>query len=160
MIAIRHSFFLDPGLWRARGRFFDAEGGVLTIEGETEMSHEAKCWRLSAVMRLPGITLVELRNDYRIRPLPAGGRETEWASQNSALGRLAGRFTLIEDTILSVFASSDGRHGGVETMWRRADDRYLTRGTFRTEDALMSSWAASFCAADDSRSRRGSAQCP
>ncbi|NIQ00749.1 MAG: hypothetical protein GWM98_10420, partial [Nitrospinaceae bacterium] len=58
-------------------------------------------------------------NDYRIAPLAPGETFTQWTSTNSALGPLKGMFSLVENSILSSFSSSEGRYTGVEVLNQR-----------------------------------------
>ncbi len=138
---MRHTYILSEGEWESRGQFFDAAGIGLPAEGRTRIVHEARTWKLTGYMRIISEPPVEFRNDYSITPFPEGGDTTVWSSVNPALGRMNGRFTLVEDSILSLYNTDDGAYRGVEYLFMIGEGRYINRGVLYHNGGKVSSWA-------------------
>lgn len=105
------------------------------------MRHEPNRWLFEAVQRLRGDPARVQHNRYEIVPFTPGARSTHWIALNPAIGALRGRFVIVGDSILSVYASPTGRYRGFESLLRRDRARYIVRGSLLEEDKLVSTWA-------------------
>jgi hypothetical protein len=92
------------------------------------------------VLRVRGERPALHHNRYDIVPFSAGARSTHWTSTNPAVGPLRGRFVLVGDAILSIYASATGRYRGFEALQHIDPARYTVRGTLLEEDKVLSTW--------------------
>lgn len=137
-----HTFLQREGTWLARGTYTDLQGKRSRFEGRAEISHSRETWINRSWMELEGRPPVRIENDYEIRPFGPGELQTTWQSENQAIGRLKGRFTLVGDAIISDFATDDGLYCGFEFLLLQADGSYLNRGVFFKGARLFSIWEA------------------
>jgi hypothetical protein len=135
-----HTFLFEPGRWRAKGHYWDDEGKIVPLEGESRVEHGGGAWTLAGQMKLYGQQL-EIVNNYAIVPFAEGRRTTTWQAHNPALGRMIGSFTVIADTILSAFTSEDGRFHGSEALIMQSPMHYLSRGVLMKGAAIVSTWS-------------------
>ena len=140
MILTAHTFLFEPAHWLATGEFTGQAGDTNSVAGEAMIAHERKLWRNTSRMRVSGEAPVEYTNVYDIVPFPHGSAWTSWTSHNPSLGRLIGRFVLMQDTIMSVFESEDGAYHGAESMLRVTPDLYQCRGVLLRGGVLVSQW--------------------
>lgn len=140
---LEHTYLFEEATWDAEGIFTDADGNQVPIEGAATVSHSAENWILSSKMLLQGEMPIEIENHYVVLPFGDTGFETEWTSHNPELGRLEGRFTLIEDTLVSTFSSPDGSIHGTEFLVQVDADSYENRGLLYQDQQLISTWAVS-----------------
>jgi hypothetical protein len=140
MAFIRHTFLFEEARWAARGTFFDAGGAATAVDGAARITHADGAWFNRSFMRRLADSPLEVTNDCRIVPFAPGALATRWESTNVALGRLAGRFALVGDSILSTYATEAGDCSGSECLQMTAEDRYLGRGVLYRDGALFSSW--------------------
>jgi len=138
---VDHPFLFAEGLWIARGYYIDAIGVLYPVDGESRIVHEGDAWINDSRMRLPANPPVEYRNRYVIVPFEEGTDCTSWVSENPALGRLRGTFILVDDTILSVYGTEDGRLRGTEALVRVSSILYRGRGCLMEGEKKVSSWA-------------------
>ncbi|MBE7415800.1 MAG: hypothetical protein HS130_11465 [Deltaproteobacteria bacterium] len=142
---IKHTFLLEEGFWVATGEYFDMHGAPAALEGTARITHGEGLWKSRGVMRLAssggGGAPMEIENNYEIRPFE-GRDHTGWTSMNPALGRLAGLFVIVDDTIVSTISSEDGQFSGIECLQKVTDYHYRTRGFIFKGDEKVSSWAA------------------
>ncbi len=136
-----HTFLIAPGRWIARGWFGRPDGTRVALTGEAEIAHHEREWVNRSAMIVHAQPAVRFTNDYAIEPLVPGATSTGWTSVNPALGRFAGRFTLVGDTILSHAATEDGVHAVAESLRQIDAGRYEGRGTLYRSGALVSTWA-------------------
>ncbi len=136
-----HAFLFEEGLWGARGYYIDSIGVPYPVEGESRITHEGDCWINDSWMRIPADPPVEYRNRYVITPFEEGTDCTAWISNNPALGRLRGMFVLVDDTILSVYGTEDGRLRGSEALFRVSSILYRGRGCLMEGEKKISSWS-------------------
>lgn len=136
-----HTFLLEDGLWIARGYYIDSIGVLYPVNGESRIAHEGDRWINDSWMRIPADPPVEYRNRYVITPFDEGTDCTVWISENPALGRLRGTFVLVDDTILSVYGTEDGRLRGSEALLRVSSILYRGRGCLMEGEKKISSWA-------------------
>lgn len=136
-----HSFLFQPGLWLASGRFSDGAGRELEARGSAEIRHEARCWLNIGRLEVEGDPALVFENRYEIEPPASMAEPVPWVADNPALGRLRGRFVVVEEAILSAFASDDGTFGGSETMIRMDTGTYENMGYLATaEETVVSRW--------------------
>jgi len=103
-----HSYLFEEATWDAEGIFTDAAGNQVPIEGAATISHAADAWTLISTMLLQSEPPLEVENRYTVMPFKDERIETSWISDNPELGHLEGRFTVIEDTLVSTFTNADG----------------------------------------------------
>lgn len=111
------------------------------MDGETSIKHLETRWLFEGVLRVRGDRPALHHNRYDIAPFSPGARSTHWTSSNPAVGALRGRFVVVDDAILSIYASPTGRFRGFETLQQRNPTRYTARGTLLEEDKVLSTWA-------------------
>jgi len=80
-------------------------------------------------------------NNYRVVPFEPHQVDTTWTSSNPALGAMTGRFAVVEDVILSLFRSADGRCSGSECLRQVNIHTYRDRGVLYRDERLVSCWA-------------------
>jgi len=136
-----HTFLLEEGLWIVRGYYVDSIGVPYPVSGEVRIAHEGDCWIHDSRMRLPADPPVEDRNRSVITPFEEGTDCTDWVSENPALGPLRGNFVLVDDTILSVYGTEDGRLRGTEALQRVSSILYRGRGCLMEGEKKISSWS-------------------
>lgn len=136
-----HTFLFEEGLWGARGYYIDSIGVPYPVNGESRITHEGDCWINDSWMSIPADPPVEYRNRYVITPFEEGTDCTAWTSDNPALGRLRGMFVLVDDAILSVYGTEDGRLRGSEALFRVSSILYGGRGCLMEGQKKVSSWS-------------------
>ncbi len=107
-----HTYLFREENWDAAGVFTDAAGRSQPVDGAATITHPPDLWHLDARMGT-------IENRYRITPFAEDRAITSWTSENAILGRLEGRFVIVDDAILSTFDSVDGRYHGVEVLLQR-----------------------------------------
>jgi hypothetical protein len=83
---------------------------------------------------------VEFVNAYWIEPPGRDGVALKWTSENAALGKLHGTFSIIGSSILSLYRSISSGYHGADHLRRLDDDHYESTGTLLLEDRRLSSW--------------------
>jgi len=137
---MRHTYLLEEGRWQASGTFTNEDGEALAVRGELVITHREEAWWVEGTMTLSTDQEVNFHNDYRVVPFPEGTDTTSWTSNNPAVGRLEGNFTIIGDQILSAYRSADRTHQGAECLWRIDDDHYGGVGALFRSGLRLSSW--------------------
>ncbi|MDF1585413.1 hypothetical protein [Marinimicrococcus flavescens] len=136
-----HSFLFKPGLWLAEGSFSDGGGRRLDARGSSEIRHEKRRWLNIGRLEVAGETALVFENRCEIEPPSSFLEPVTWKADNPSLGRLRGRFIVVEEAILSAFATDDGTFGGSETMLRVDRDSYESMGYLATaEETVVSRW--------------------
>jgi len=138
---IYHTFLFNENIWIANGVYIDERGNYHPVAGQSVITHAADRWVNDSCMHLEGNQAVEFRTRYEIEPLERNQEMTAWRSENPALGKMAGRFIIVDDSILSAFASADGVFQGTEYLRLIDDDLYWNRGSLLQGDRKVSSWA-------------------
>ena len=85
---------------------------------------------------------LEFRSDYDIIPFLPGKDDTPWQSLNPAMGKLLGKYVVVDDSILSFFQSEDGHFKGTEYLLKVDDTLYRNRGVLFEGDQKGSTWIA------------------
>jgi len=138
-----HTYLFREALWTAEGTYRDAEGTVYPIEGESAVTHGANAWFIEGNLHLCGDKSAAFVTKYRVAPF-AQTAYTSWVSDSPALGRMEGRFAVVEDVILSHFQSEDGRSGGSECFRRMNAHTYRSLGVLFKDGSPVSSWAVNW----------------
>ncbi len=139
---MNHTFLFQEGLWIASGFYFDEARRLIPLGGEARITHQEDLWLNRSSMRVILESPIEFHSDYEIIPFLPDRDYTTWRSLNPALGKLLGRFVVVDDSILSFFRSEDGQITGTE-YWLKVDDAtYRNRGVLFGGDKKGSSWIA------------------
>ena len=138
---IYHTFLYDENIWIAKGVYIDAQGKYQPVAGQSAITHQGEIWVNDSCMHLEGNPTVEFRNRYEIEPMERNQEITTWRSENPALGRMSGKFIIVDDSIMSIFSSADGVFQGTEYLRLIDDDLYWNRGSLLQGDKKVSSWA-------------------
>jgi hypothetical protein len=131
---------MEPAVWQAQGRFTDRSGTTVDVAGDATVTHEEAVWTNRSSMKPQGHSGLVFENVYQIAPFVEGADSTSWTSSNSQLGKMSGQFVIVEDAILSISRTADGRYRAVECLQKLADDRYLSRGALVRGREKVSSW--------------------
>jgi hypothetical protein len=84
----------------------------------------------------------EFHSDYDVIPFLPDRDYTTWQSLNPAIGKLLGKFIVVDDSIFSFFQSEDARFTGTEYLLKVDDTTYRNRGVLFEADQKGSSWFA------------------
>lgn len=137
---MKHTYLFEPASWQAKGTYYDADLNSVEVLGWTNITHTDDFWINDGSMRLLN-SEAEFFNRYEIKPFEQGKDFTDWASYNPALGQIDGNFMLVEDSILSRYASKDGRYSGFEFLKKIDDYTYENRGFAFDGNKKLSSWS-------------------
>ena len=135
-----HTFLFEPGIWTAAGTFWSADGKPMSAEGRTEITHRPECWLLSGSMRVLCSPPVEFVNAYSIEPPSREGAALKWTSENPALGKLHGTFSVVGPCILSVYRCEEAGYVGAEHLAQVDPRHYDATGVLLLDDRRLSSW--------------------
>lgn len=139
---MKHTYLVEAGSWNVSGMLFSHDGvQPIIIEGVSQIVQQEKVWILDNKMRIKGQDKVSIQHRYAVAPMKYGQVSVAWLSNNEKLGRLTGRFSFVEDTILSFFHSDDKTHFGSESFTQENEASYINRGVLYSSDQLASSWA-------------------
>jgi hypothetical protein len=142
MTTTPHTFLFQPGLWSGTGTFWTEDGKPTNTEGRTEISHRQDCWLLAGSLRVLSSPPVEFVNHYFIRPPSPDAISTTWSSENSAIGKLKGSFSIVGPSIVSLYHAEDGGAGyyGTEHLMQIDPNHYEACGVLLLEGRRLSSW--------------------
>lgn len=138
---MKHAYLFQPGRWLAQGHYVDDAGKTFGVEGESQVTHELDVWRVENVFILHSPKRPRVTSSYEIVPFLKGELTTPWVAYNPGLGKLFGRFTLVEDAILSFYHMEGGSHEGFETLLKLEEGAYASRGCAFEAGERLSSWA-------------------
>ncbi len=136
-----HSFLFEPARWSVQGSYYGLDGGSVSAQGETSVSHRDDGWRCDGVMRLlwPDEPL-EFATACLVRPF--GGKDwTIWEAETPGFGVMRGKYVLAADAILCLGQTLGGAFTLSECLIMLDERRYLSRGTIVKCSSKMSSWA-------------------
>jgi len=119
----------------------DDQGRYHPVAGETKITHAEEMWINDSFMTLQGDKTVSYKTRYEIAPMERGQEMTSWTSENPALGKMTGKFIIVDDSIISIFSSKDGTLQGTECLHLIDDDLYSNRGCLLRGGKKVSSWA-------------------
>ncbi|MDE2262371.1 MAG: hypothetical protein KGL45_07615 [Gammaproteobacteria bacterium] len=135
-----HTYLFQPAVWTGRGTFWCADGQPLSAECRTEVAHRTECWLLCGTLKVLGSPPVEFVNAYWIELPGRDGTAVKWNSESATLGKLKGTFSVIGESILSVYRSESSGYHGADHLRRIDDDTYESTGILLLEDRRLSSW--------------------
>ena len=140
---MQHKFLFEERAWKTKGTYVDEKGRKNSVTGVTSIKHGFGKWEISGEMIVPlkGDKSLELRNIYRVKPMKPGQTETTWSCENKIVGKFTGRFFIANDTIVSTYATKDGKYRGFETFKWVGGVRYENEGQDFFEDKKISSWS-------------------
>jgi hypothetical protein len=136
----RHTYLFETGRWRAIGTYYDEDGVPVSVTGESSVDVKPTVWTLNGHMVLELDEPLKIVNKYLIKPFDNRKDHTTWTSDNPSLGKLMGRFTIVNDTIISQYQSEDGKFTGTEILLYIDHDQYQNWGVLYGEDIKISSW--------------------
>jgi hypothetical protein len=136
-----HTFLFEPGKWSGVGTFWTEDGKATPARGHTEISHRAECWLLAGQLHVQSSPPVEFVNHYFIEPFAPDALSTKWSSENSAIGKLKGSFSIVGPSIVSLYRC-EGTAGyyGTEHLLQLEPSRYEACGVLLLEGRRLSSW--------------------
>jgi hypothetical protein len=135
-----HTFLFEPAIWIASGTFWRGDGEPMEAQGRTEITHCADCWLLSGTLKVLGSPPVEFVNAYCIEPPVRGLATMKWASDNAALGKLQGTYSVIGSCIFSVYRCEGSGYHGAEHLEQLDSNSYRSAGVLLLENRGLSSW--------------------
>ena len=138
---MKHTFLFEEGVWTAVGAFTDAEGNVAPVRGQSKTIHGPDVWVEESYLELQTDEKIEIHNNYKIVPFEEGSDTTTWTSLNPTLGKLSGKFVIVDDSIISSFKSENLIYTGLELLTKIDDDKYINRGVLLKDGEKFSSWA-------------------
>jgi hypothetical protein len=136
-----HTFLFEPAVWTATGTFWRGDGEMLAAQGRTEIAHRPDCWLLSGTLKVLGSPPVEFVNAYWIEP-PGRNHGTcmKWKSENPTLGKLHGTFSVVGNSIFSVYRCESSGYHGAEHLGQIDSNTYASCGVLLLLDRRLSSW--------------------
>jgi hypothetical protein len=137
---MQHTFIFQPGVWKASGTFWTADGRALDADGRSEVSHAKECWMIAGKLRVMCSPHVEFVNIYCLTPPAKDALTSKWTMENATLGKLHGMFSIVGPAIMSFYRSETGGYQGSEHLVQLAEDRYDAYGMLFMEDRRLSSW--------------------
>src|SRR5438105_11525862 len=135
-----HTFLFQPAVWTAKGTLWRADGVPLEAIGRTEIAHRAECWLLSGTLKVLGSPPAEFVHAYWIEPPGPDGASMKWRFEDATFGTLLGRFAVIGESILSVYACESSGYHGAEHLGQIDADTYRTAGVLLLKDQIVYSW--------------------
>jgi hypothetical protein len=111
---IYQPFLFEENTWIATGVYMDDQGRYHPVAGEAKITHMNNLWINDSFITLQEDKEAAFKTRYEIIPLERGKELTSWSSENQALGKMAGKFILVDDSIISIFSSEDGAIQGTE----------------------------------------------
>ena len=137
---MEHTFIFQPGVWKASGTFWTADGRALEAEGRSEVSHAKECWMIAGKLRVLASPPVEFVNIYCMSPPSKDAFTSKWTMENATLGKLHGFYSIVGPAIMSFYRSENGGYQGSEHLLQIDADRYDAYGMLLMEDRRLSSW--------------------
>ena len=138
---MKHTFLFEPGRWAGDGTFWTEDGRPTIAEGSTEITHRQDCWLLAGTLRLFSSPHVEFVNHYFIKPVVGYAISTTWNSENSAIGKLKGTFSIVGPSIVSLYRCDGGPgYYGTEHLLQMDPNRYEACGVLLLDGRRLSSW--------------------
>lgn len=138
---VKHTFFFEEGVWVAKGVYFDRHNTSIPLAGEVLITHKENLWINNAFMKLKGVKLLEIRNQYEIVPLKKNRDFSTWKSNSSSMRKLKGEITVVDDSIISVYKCEGSEYYGIEYLIKIHDDLYANRGYAFKGNMKLSSWS-------------------
>ena len=138
---MKHTFLFEPGTWTGTGTFWTEDGHPTPAEGRTVITHRSDCWLLAGTLRVQSSPHVEFVNHYFIKPPAPEGISTTWNSENSAIGKLKGSFSIVGPSIVSLYRCDGGPgYYGTEHLMQLDPNHYEACGVLLLDGRRLSSW--------------------
>jgi hypothetical protein len=138
---MNHSYLFEPATWHVSGHYIGESGQVITAQGQSVITHHRDIWVIQGLMRLRTEGMAEIGNMYQVIPFKLGVDHTSWSSTNDALGRIEGRFVIVDDTLISMFQTVNGKYKGAEFLRQVSHHQYLSKGVLLKGQIKLSSWS-------------------
>ncbi len=135
-----HTFLFEPGVWTSKGTFWRADGEILEAQGRTEIAHHPTAWLLAGSLKVFGSPPVEFMSAYSISPPGRDCTSMKWTSENATMGKLSGTFSVVVNSILSVYTCTASGSHGAEHMGQVDANRYNATGILLLNERRLSSW--------------------
>ncbi len=136
-----HSYLLPGRPWKASGSYYDENGRAFELIGQSQATQTGGEWVLNASMEVLFETPVRFSNRYSIH-LTDAEHTLSWTSFNPALGQLSGTFSIIGNSIISIYSSENGTYSGSETLMQIDPTTYHNVGVAFHNGVRMSAWTA------------------
>jgi hypothetical protein len=137
---MKHTCIFEEARWSAEVVYIDAEGKHSKVVMRTAVEHGQDLWHLDVNMRVLTEPVQEFVNRYDISPWSDTSRPTTWTSDSSVLGSMAGRFSVVGETILSEFKTEDGVCAGFECLVEMDESTYIAAGMLLNQGDIAGSW--------------------
>jgi hypothetical protein len=139
---MKHTFLFEPGIWKATGVFWTADGRALEAEGTSEVTHSKECWMIAGRLRVLASPPVEFLNIYCMQAPGKDALTSPWTMENASLGKLHGIFSVVGPSILSMYRSEQvaGGYQGTEHLMQVDEEHYIAYGILLMDDRRLSSW--------------------
>jgi hypothetical protein len=138
---IYHPFLFEENTWIATGVYVDDQGRYHPVAGEAKITHRKDLWINDSFITLQEDKGAVYKTRYEVVPMERNKELTSWSSENQALGKMAGKFIIVDDSIISMFSSVDGAIQGTEYLRIIDEDLYSSRGCLIRGGRKLSSWA-------------------
>ncbi|MEP7242964.1 MAG: hypothetical protein ABI885_04685 [Gammaproteobacteria bacterium] len=136
-----HTFLFTPGIWSGVGTFWTEDGKPEPADGYTEITHRQDCWLLAGSLKVKSSPPVEFVNNYFIEPPVSEAISMRWTSENSAIGKLKGSFSIVGPSIVSLYRCEGGAgYYGTEHLMQLDPDHYEACGVLLLDGRRLSSW--------------------
>jgi hypothetical protein len=137
---VKHTFLFEPAVWSVGGTFWAGDRRAVDAQGRIEITHRDTCWLLAGSMKVLSSPTVEFVSAYSIE-LPGRDPTTlKWTAENAMLGKLLGVFSVVGESILSIFHSTDGSYQGTEHLAQLSPDSYRACAMLLFNQRKLSSW--------------------
>lgn len=136
---MEHTFLFSEGTWASKGLYYDEFSNPVPVSGQSIIKHKDNVWTNEGYMVLELNNPIRFDNRYEYTQTEKDF--TGWTSFNPALGTLQGKFTFIDDTIISTYISDNGQYSGVECMVKINDTTYTSKGFAFNGSEKLSSWS-------------------
>lgn len=145
-----HTFLYEEGVWQATGEIFDGENQRIALHGWIRVQHQIDHWLVASNLLIEGKQGPGWQNNFRVEPgdIPQGGA-LDWTGDDATLGELRGQFAPLEDAILSLFYSVDGRYRGSLTLLQVDTTVYRLWGMLMDGGRQVAAWRMGLTRAEE-----------
>ena len=137
---MRHLMLLETMNWIASGIYFDEHGKEYKVNGQSKVKRDKERWSISGFMEVLLDTPIKFYNDYEVEPTD-DNCILKWTSFNPGLGKLCGKFSFIDDAIISDLVSEDEKYSGFEVLTLLNEKTYKAIGICFDGEKRISSWS-------------------
>ncbi|TLN25425.1 hypothetical protein FDZ74_02385 [bacterium] len=137
----KHTFLQDEGVWQVTGEIFDEENQASALHGWIRVQHQVDHWLVASHLLLQEKQDQVFQNDFRVEPGDISqGAALNWTGDDAVLGELRGQFAPLDDAILSLFYSVDGRYRGSLTWLQKDATVYRLWGMLMDGGRRVAAW--------------------